>query len=132
MSDFFDSFIFDSIYRSNSTANFGRTSVDVDVEEDSNAVYLKVDLPGVSLDDVNINVEKSVLAIKGERKREEREDGKYYSKECRYGSFSRTFELSKSVDVDNITAVYDKGVLTLTLPKKEQVKTTKEIKIIKV
>jgi len=95
----------------------------VDVKETAEAVVVKAEVPGMDAKDINISVTGEVLTIKGEKKseREEKEQN-YHLVERSYGSFSRSLVLPAAVDLDNINAKYDKGVLTVTCPKKEEVK----------
>jgi HSP20 family protein len=95
----------------------------VDVTETAEAVVVKAEVPGMDAKDINISVTGEVLTIKGEKKseREEKEEN-YHVVERSYGSFSRSLVLPAAVDLDNIEAKYDKGVLTVTCPKKEEVK----------
>jgi HSP20 family protein len=94
-----------------------------EVVEDEEAITLTAELPGMKREDVKIEVEDDVLRIHGE-KREEREeveegDGTVRLSERRYGSFSRAFALSGSVDAEEISAAMKDGVLTIRLPKTE-------------
>jgi HSP20 family protein len=84
---------------------------------------VKAEVPGMEAKDINISVTGEVLTIKGEKKseREEKEEN-YHLVERSYGSFSRSLALPAAVDLDKIEAKYDKGVLTVTCPKKEEVK----------
>ena len=95
----------------------------VDVTETAEAVVVKAEVPGMDAKDINISVTGDVLTIKGEKKseREEKEES-YHLVERSYGSFSRSLVLPAAVVLDNIEAKYDKGVLTVTCPKKEEVK----------
>jgi HSP20 family protein len=95
----------------------------VDVKETAEAVVVKAEVPGMDAKDINISVTGDVLTIKGEKKseREEKEEN-YHLVERSYGSFSRSMVLPAAVDLDKIEAKYDKGVLTVTCPKKEGVK----------
>ena len=95
----------------------------VDVTETAEAVVVKAEVPGMDAEDINISVTGDVLTIKGEKKseREEKEEN-YHLVERSYGSFSRALKLPAAVDLDKIEAKYDKGVLTVTCPKKEAVK----------
>jgi HSP20 family protein len=95
----------------------------VDVKETDTQVVVKAEVPGIEAKDINISVTGDVLTIKGEKKseREEKEEN-YHVVERSYGSFSRSLGLPAAVDLDNIEASYDKGVLTVTCPKKEEVK----------
>jgi HSP20 family protein len=90
----------------------------IDVAEDDKALHLTAELPGMSEKDVDVTVANDTITIKGE-KREEKEtkEKNYYLSERRFGSFQRTFPLPDSVDRDKIVATFEKGVLTLTLPK---------------
>ena len=92
----------------------------VDVKETDEAVVVKAEVPGIDAQDINISVTGDVLTIKGEKKseREEKEEN-YHLVERSYGSFSRSMALPTAVDLDKIEAKYDKGVLTVTCPKKE-------------
>ena len=95
----------------------------VDIKETAEAVVVKAEVPGMDAKDINISVTGEVLTIKGEKKseREEKEEN-YHLVERSYGSFSRSLTLPAAVDLDKIEAKYDKGVLTVTCPKKEEVK----------
>ncbi|MBD3391775.1 MAG: Hsp20 family protein [Chitinivibrionales bacterium] len=96
----------------------------VDITEDKNAYHLKADLPGMSKDDIKVNVENGVLSITGEKKEEkkEHEKGRFYHYERSYGSFSRSFNLPEDTDPARIEASYNNGVLDLTLAKSEKAK----------
>ena len=85
----------------------------VDVSEDDQKFELYADLPGVKQEDLDIQVEKDVLTIRGERKLERK--GERVA-----GAFSRAFTLPKHVDVENIAATLKDGVLTVTLPKRPE------------
>ena len=94
--------------------------VAVDIREEEDAFFVDAEVPGFSAEDVNVDVEKNVLTIRGERKVEKEEaEGKYKRVERQYGSFSRSFTLPETVDADNISADLKNGVLALRLPKTE-------------
>jgi HSP20 family protein len=95
----------------------------VDVYETDQEVVLKAELPGVDPKDVDVRVEEGTLYLKGERKleKETKEEGYQRVERC-YGSFMRSFPLPAGVDADKATAEYKNGVLTLTLPKREEAK----------
>jgi HSP20 family protein len=101
----------------------------VDVFEDGDGITLKAELPEVDVKDVDIQIEGNTLTLKGERKleNEEKRDG-YHRIERTYGSFSRTFTLPSTVDVEHITAQSKDGVLRLFLPKKAETK-PRQIKV---
>jgi HSP20 family protein len=101
----------------------------VDVYEDEHAIQLKFEVPGLDEKEIDIRLENSVLTVKGERKIEkETKEENYRRVERRYGTFTRSFTLPNTVSSENIHAAYDKGVLTISLPKKEAAK-PKQIKI---
>jgi len=103
----------------------------VNTREDNDAYHIEVDLPGVKKDDVEISIDKNVLTIKGKREvREEVKEDDYYRIESRYGTFSRSFTLPEKVDVENIKAHSENGVLEITIPKLKVItETTKKIEI---
>jgi len=95
----------------------------VDVYETEHNLTLKAELPGVDPKDIEARVEDGTLYLKGERKFEkESKKENYHRIERTYGSFIRSFALPTSVDADKVSAEYKDGVLTLTLPKKEEAK----------
>ena len=101
----------------------------VDIYENGDNLVLKAELPGINPDDVEIRVEDNTLYLKGDRKFEkEVKEQNYHRVERTYGTFTRTFSLPNSVDSDKVAANYKDGVLTLTMPKKEEAK-PKTIKV---
>jgi HSP20 family protein len=101
----------------------------VDVYEDEHKVTLKIEVPGIDEKDIDVRVENNTLTVHGDRKieKEEKEEN-YLRVERQYGSFTRTFNLPQTVDTDNVSATYDKGVLKISLPKKAEAK-PKQIKV---
>jgi HSP20 family protein len=101
----------------------------VDVYEDEHNVTLKVEVPGIDEKDIDIRLENNTLTVHGERKIEKEEKEENYRRvERQYGSFTRTFTLPTTVDSEHVSANYDKGVLSITLPKKAEAK-PKQIKV---
>ncbi len=95
----------------------------VDILETENELVLKADLPDVSMNDIDIQIENGTLSLKGERKFEkEQKDVGYHRIERSYGSFARYFSLPATVETEKVTADYKNGVLSVTLPKKEVAK----------
>jgi HSP20 family protein len=95
----------------------------VDVLETENELVLKADVPDVEMKDVSVEIENGTLTLKGERKFENEEKGVgYHRLERSYGSFARYFSVPDTVEADKVKADYKKGVLTVTLPKKELAK----------
>ena len=89
--------------------------------EDDNNLYVEAELPELELSDLEIIVNgDNQLSIKGERKQPERENGRWHRQERGHGSFSRTCELPQYVDSDKVTAEFKHGVLTITLPKRQE------------
>ena len=101
----------------------------VDIYETENDIILKAELPGVDPKDVEVRVEDNNLYLKGERKFEkEVKEQNYHRVERSYGSFARSFSLPNSINADKVKAEYKDGLLTLTMPKREEAK-PKTIKI---
>ena len=101
----------------------------LDVYETDDALVVKGALPGVRPEEVDISVTGDVLTIKGETKSEEEtKDGNYHRRELRYGSFARSVPLPTRVNHEKAEATFENGILTVTLPKAEEVK-PKSIKI---
>lgn len=91
--------------------------------EDENNLYLEAELPGFNLDKLEMFVTgDNQFSIKGERKQPEMDKGTWHRQERGYGDFSRIMELPGAVDSDNVSAELKDGVLTVTLPKKEEAK----------
>ena len=101
----------------------------VDVYEDDKKVVLKLDVPGLEEKDLDVNVEKNILTVKGERKfqNEEKEEN-FHRIERRYGSFYRAFTLPTTVDTETADASYNAGVLKIELTKKPEAQ-PKQIKV---
>ncbi len=95
----------------------------MDLVEAGDSYVLRADLPGLSEDDVSIQLEDSVLTISGERKakHEHQEEG-YYRLERAFGAFSRSLTLPDGIDPERVQAQFDRGVLEVTIPKPEQKK----------
>jgi HSP20 family protein len=95
----------------------------VDMYQTDNEVVVKVAIPGVKADDVQINVTGEMLTIKGEtREKEESRDKAYHIREQRWGMFERAIALPTDVVADKSKAEFENGILTITLPKAEEVK----------
>ena len=95
----------------------------VDVYETDDALVIKAELPGVSKDDVSIDVHQNTLTLRGQRKHAaEVKNERYHRVERPYGTFQRSFVLPAVVDQDKVQATYKDGVLELHLPKSEAAK----------
>jgi len=110
---------------------FSGTVPAVDMAEDDKAYRITAELPGISEKDIDVSVTHDTITIKGEKRDEKEEKTKNtYVSERYYGAFQRAFGIPEGVDTDKIDASFEKGVLTLTLPKKpEVVKQQKKIEI---
>jgi HSP20 family protein len=90
---------------------------------DDESFYVEAELPGMEFSDIEIYVDGgNKVTIKGERRPPQEEEGAWHRRECGYGKFSRTFELPSAVDAEKVEAVLTNGVLSITLPKPEEVK----------
>ncbi|MFW6082612.1 MAG: Hsp20/alpha crystallin family protein [Chloroflexota bacterium] len=95
----------------------------VDMYETDESVVVKTAIPGVDPDDIDISITGDTLSIKGETKVEEAvEEEDYVCRERRYGAFARSLTLPVPVEADEADAEFEDGILTLTLPKAEEVK----------
>ena len=95
----------------------------VDISETPDQLVFQVELPGFSQDDLRLRAENGVLTLEGERKFEKETEKKAYHRvERAYGAFSRSFSLPPTVDHGKVGADYADGVLTVTLPMKEEAK----------
>ena len=116
----------------NSDLSFADWAPSVDIEEKEDKYLIKADLPGVEKDDIEVKLENGVLSIRGE-KRTETETGegtKHHRRERFHGTFARSFTLPDAVKLEDIDASYRDGVLSLTIPKAENVKPkTVDIKV---
>ena len=101
----------------------------VDVYEDEHNVTLKIEVPGIDEKDIDVRIENNTLTVHGERKIEKEEKEENYRRiERQYGSFTRTFTLPTTVDTENVSASYEKGVLKIKLAKKAEAK-PKQMKV---
>lgn len=92
-------------------------------ENDKHELVLRAELPGIKREDIDIRVENNVLSIRGERKREsEVSDEQYHRVERCCGTFVRSFSLPSTVDTEKVKADYKDGVLSVTLPTREEAK----------
>ncbi len=115
--------------RTSDGANLTTWAPPVDIYETEHELVVKADLPDIKPEDLDIRVENNNLTIRGERKfgKKVNEDN-YLRVERSYGSFSRSFSLANTVNADAIKADYKDGVLTLSIPKREEAK-PKQIKV---
>lgn len=102
-------------------------SPNFEVSETDEEFRVKAELPGLDEKDVEVNLDRDTVTIRGEKRQEQEEKKRnYHLSEVSYGQFSRSFTLPDGVDRDKAKAQFKKGVLTLTLPKTEQAKTQRK------
>ena len=102
------------------TSNFAPP---VDVYEDEHNISLKIEVPGIDEKDINVSIENNTLTVHGERRfeKDEKEEN-FHRVERMYGSFTRSFTLPNTVDPEQVSAHYEKGVLKIQLAKKAEAK----------
>jgi HSP20 family protein len=101
----------------------GLMAPSIDVSEDKNSLRITAELPGLERKDINVEVKDGVLSIRGEKRMEEESrDRNYHRIERRYGSFYRALALPESVDPAKVDAAFKNGVLTVSMPKREETK----------
>lgn len=128
--------LFDRFYRAFDVGpwfegNNGFFTPSVDVIEGEKEIRVTAELPGIDEKNVEVLLSRDSLTIKGEKKDERESSGKnYYRSECAYGSFSRTIPLPEEINTDKAEAHFRKGVLTVKLPRTEEIlKDTKKINV---
>ena len=108
----------------------GFSGARTDLYETPEAFKITADLPGMEKDNIRVVVEDNLLTISGKRKEEPKDDAHMVWSERRSGSFSRSFRLADNIDTAHVSADYTNGILTITLPKKEEAKPREvEIKV---
>ena len=119
----------DSFFRRPDNSSITAWAPAVDIYEDDQQMVIKADLPEVDEKDIDIRLENNTLTIRGERKFENKvAEESYLRVERTYGSFSRSFALPNTVSSEGIQADYRNGVLTISLPKREESK-PRQIKV---
>jgi HSP20 family protein len=115
--------------RSSDEASLTPWAPAVDIYETEQELVVKADLPDIKPEELDIRVENNILTIRGERKFEKQvNENNYLRVERSYGAFSRSFSLANTVNTEAIKAAYKNGVLTLSIPKREEAK-PKQIKV---
>lgn len=108
-----------------------KPAVPVNIKETEKEYILELVAPGLSKEDFKLHLEKNILTVSVDKKEETvKENEKFVRREYKQSSFKRSFTLDEKIDADAISAQYVNGVLTLNLPKKEEVKpATKQINV---
>ena len=118
-----DQFVDTSMTSLDSTTRPLSWGMPLDVVENEDAYLVKANIPGIDPKDIEITFTDNVLTIKGEQQSEDEvKENRYHMRERRYGAFSRSISISDRINSDKITASYENGVLTLSLPKAEEAK----------
>lgn len=108
-------------------AGDGKVNVAADVYETGSHYVIEIELAGVQKKDVKISAQDELLTVKGEKKKsEDAEKGAFYHHGRRYGAFIRSFELPDGLEMENIKAQFNEGVLTIKFPKKNPEPTQEE------
>jgi len=126
--------LFDQFFRGFDLAPFGGEwaafSPQVDVVEKDDEIVVSAELPGLDDKDIDVSLSNDTLTIRGEKKEEKEEKGRsYYRAERSYGSFTRSIPLPGEVDASKVDAVFQKGVLTVTLPRSGEARARKKIAV---
>ena len=115
--------LFDDAFTRPFSLRDGWTVPAIDMYQTDDEVVVKAALPGMKSDNVQISITGDMLSLKGEFKHEEeKQERAYHLREQRYGAFERTFALPTAVVSDKAKAEFENGILTITLPKAEEVK----------
>jgi len=115
--DLFNEFM-NKFEKSAETTNIIDFNPNVNTREGKEAYHIELDLPGIKKENVDISVEENTLTISGTRElKDEIKEENYYKVESSYGKFSRSFSLPEKVDIENIKAVSQDGVLEVIIPK---------------
>ncbi|TVQ66817.1 MAG: Hsp20/alpha crystallin family protein [Balneolaceae bacterium] len=123
-SDIMDEFFNDAV-----TSRNEFFAPNIDISETDKQYLIDVEVPGLDKKDIELNVERNTLTVSGERRFENKEEGKTFHRvESSYGRFSRSFTLPENVDTETISANYNNGILSITVDKSEQMM-KKQIKI---
>ncbi|MDN3668525.1 Hsp20/alpha crystallin family protein [Echinicola jeungdonensis] len=113
--------LLDRVFNDTVHSDHPRFTPSVDISEDEKNYEIALSVPGVKKEDFKIDLEDGKLTVSGERKKEEKKEGKnFHSLESQYGAFSRSFYLPEDIAAENISAQYENGILTISLPKIEK------------
>lgn len=121
--------LFGDVARNHQESSLSTWAPAVDIYETEHELVVKADLPDIDPKDLDIRVENNILTIRGDRNLEKKvNEDDYLRVERAYGAFSRSFSLSNTVNAEAIKADYQNGVLSLSIPKREEAK-PKQIKV---
>ncbi len=129
LNSIFSEFARPAVAESNEAGPTGSFVPAVDIYEDAQALVLKLEVPGLKPEDIDIRVENQTLTIKGERRFEAEEKAENFHRiERRFGTFARSFTLPQTIDTEQVSASYDAGVLNISLSKKPEAQ-PKQVKV---
>jgi HSP20 family protein len=115
--------LFDDAFTRPLTLRDGWSAPAIDMYQTDDEIVVKASLPGVKADEVQINITGEILTLKGETKQvEEKKEKAWHMREQRWGTFERAIALPTEVVSDKAKAEFENGILTITLPKAEEVK----------
>jgi HSP20 family protein len=115
--------LFNAFFGSENPLKYVTSTPAINVAETENAFEIAAEVPGLSAEDVAVELKDGVLTISGERKElEKTDDKKYHRVEQNYGAFSRSIQLGLPVNDEAVEAVYENGILTVIVPKAEEIK----------
>jgi len=114
--DLLDKLFNDSVWND----SFASSRPKANVKEEKDQFVIELVAPGFTKEQININLEKEILTIKGESAKKEQEAARYTTREFVAGDFVRRFSMPDSVDTENITAGFSNGILEIRLPKREE------------
>ncbi len=115
--------LFERVMSRRSWVTPGRVFPPVNITEDKDSYYIRAELPGVKLEDIDISVEADTVVIGGERKPEDVQgEVTYHRREREMGKFRRAIKLPGTFDPDKVEAVFKNGILVITLPKSQSAK----------
>ncbi len=121
----------DQFFNDSFTSTDGHFNPAVDIAEDEKAYEISLAIPGAKKEDFKVDLTDGRLTISGERKKEEKKEGKnFHSIQSQFGKFSKSFQLPDDATAEGIGATYTDGILTINIPKEEKniVKSTIEVK----
>src|ERR1700722_1094080 len=111
---------FAEFHRALRTADSGHAGMRMDAVRRDGEIELRFDLPGIDTDSIDVTVDRGVLTVSATREQEYTQDEKPFIRERISGSFTRRLRLSDTVDADKISAAYEGGVLTVSVPLTER------------
>ena len=115
--------LFDTSWPSRDTGLFSGWSPALDVSDDKDAIFVKVELPGMKKEEINLTLHDGTLTVSGERKQErEAREGETFRSERYFGKFHRSVTLPAAVDANKVNASYKDGILTVELAKADEAK----------